>query len=114
MKAKHTPGPWKIAFFEYEPNEVFVQWPHGYAAVHGSRAGREANARLIAVAPDHALFSSALVAGKIRWEFFAGNAVHGEICVGGIRWATKLDEFGVPELTENTRAAIAKATGSAA
>jgi hypothetical protein len=52
MKAKHTPGPWKIAFFEYEPNEVFVQWPHGYAAVHGSRAGREANARLIAVAPD--------------------------------------------------------------
>lgn len=49
---QHTPGPWKFALFEHEPNEAFVQWRAGFAAVHGSRAGREANARLIAAAPD--------------------------------------------------------------
>jgi len=48
----HTPGPWKFALFEHAPNEAFVQWRAGYAEVHGSRAGREANARLIAAAPD--------------------------------------------------------------
>jgi hypothetical protein len=46
------PGPWKVALFEHEPNEAFVQWRAGFAAVHGSRAGREANAILIAAAPD--------------------------------------------------------------
>jgi hypothetical protein len=49
---QHTPGPWKFALFEHEPNEAFVQWRAGFAAVHGSRAGRETNARLIAAAPD--------------------------------------------------------------
>lgn len=48
----HTSGPWTFALFEDAPNEAFVQWRAGYAAVHGSRAGREANAHLIVAAPD--------------------------------------------------------------
>jgi hypothetical protein len=71
----------------------------------------QANARLIAAAPDHALFASAIAAGVIRWEMFDGKKDSGEICVNGLRWATQLDEFGVPVLTQNTRAAIAKAKG---
>jgi len=48
----HTPGPWKFALFDADPNQAFVQWKSGYAAVHGAREGREANARLIATAPE--------------------------------------------------------------
>ena len=48
----HTPGPWSVAFFDDEPNIAVVQWPYGFAEVRGSRAGREANARLIAEAPN--------------------------------------------------------------
>ena len=48
----HTPGPWKFALFDADPNQAFVQWKSGYAAVHGAREGREANAILIAAAPE--------------------------------------------------------------
>lgn len=48
----YTPGPWAFVLFDDEPNKAFVQWPYGYAEVHGSRFGRENNARLIAAAPE--------------------------------------------------------------
>ena len=50
--SNHTPGPWTFATFDDSPNAAFVLWPRGYAEVNGSRSGRKANARLIAVAPD--------------------------------------------------------------
>lgn len=118
--SKYTPGPWRVEIDAAKNAAWPMKWPTiqaenyevvGVEGLYGDIETDIANAHLIAAAPDHALFSSALVAGKIRWEAFAGNAEHGEICVGGMRWATKLDEFGVPVLTENTRAAIAKATG---
>ena len=52
MGMAHTPGPWTFALFDDEPNASFVQWRAGCAAVYGSRAGREANALLIASAPE--------------------------------------------------------------
>ena len=50
--SNHTPGPWQVSLLDKYPNEAFVNWPNGFASVNGSRAGREANARLIAAAPD--------------------------------------------------------------
>jgi len=49
---QHTPGPWKFALFDDEPNVAFVQLRYGFAAVHGSSVGRVANAHLMAAAPD--------------------------------------------------------------
>jgi hypothetical protein len=86
----HTPGPWKFALFEHAPNEAFVQWRAGYAEVHGSRAGREANARLIAAAPDLLAALQALV------DLDDGDSP--------ALWAHSGD-------FERARAAIAKATG---
>ena len=72
----HTHGPWKMALDDSEPNEAFVHWPYGYAVVHGSRTGREANARLIAAAPDMlaALFGVVRVADRATDEFDAARA----------------------------------------
>ena len=33
-----------------DPNVAYVKWPYGYAEVHGSRYGRDRNARLFAAA----------------------------------------------------------------
>lgn len=65
-------------------------------------------ARLIAAAQDHALFAAALCQGTIRWEWLPGHTT-GEICVDGLRYSAHLDQFGVPQLDANTRAAIQKA-----
>ena len=70
-----------------------------------------ANARLIAAAPDHAAIGWAMCVGPARWEPFGD--MRGEFCMNGIRYLTKLDEFGVPEMTDGMRAAIAKARGEA-
>lgn len=64
------------------------------------------NAKLIASAKDHALFASSLIHGVIRWEFFHASTTDGEVCAGGMRYPTKLDEFGVPILNRLIRAAI--------
>jgi hypothetical protein len=93
--AKHTPGPWRFALFEHEPNEAFVQWQAGFAAVHGSRAGREANAHLIAAAPD--LLQALL------------NLV-GTLCAAdGSNMEADLD--AIDARVTDARAAIVKATG---
>lgn len=57
MKAKHTPGPWRIT--DHAESAVFVyagdnQYLNHVARVHNTptKATRQANARLIAAAPD--------------------------------------------------------------
>jgi hypothetical protein len=70
----------------------------------------EANASLIAKAPDHADIGWAMCVGAGRWEPWGDG--RGEFCLNGICHATKLDEFGVPEVTEGMRSAIAKARGA--
>jgi hypothetical protein len=52
METKHTPGPWSVAIgdgcFVVETNDAFIRF-----VIHGSnQEGDEANARLIAAAPD--------------------------------------------------------------
>ena len=69
----------------------------------------EANARLIAAAPDHAMLLSAICNGSARVEKW--DAQRCEVCVGGMRYAVHFDQFGCPEMTVNLRAAIAKAEG---
>ncbi len=39
---------------------------------------------------DPAIFARAVVAGVARWEFFSGSEDAGEVCVGGLRYATRL------------------------
>lgn len=42
---------------------------------------------------------AAMTAGLARWEPFPmGDGREGEVCVGGLRYATKLNKFGVPEM----------------
>jgi hypothetical protein len=89
---------------------VTLPGPDGDVICHtGNGPNSEKHARLIAAAPDHALFASAVCAGAARWEPFPNN--NGEVCVGGLRYAVKLDEFGCPTLNAPLRAAL-KATGA--
>jgi hypothetical protein len=96
----HTPGPWDFSLREAEPNEAFVTWAYGHAAVHGSRFGREANARLIAAAPDLLEALRGLV-GTAQQAISSGD------------W--KVDGACDPDLDVlRAAAAISKATGGAA
>jgi hypothetical protein len=72
-------------------------WPHGED---------EANARLIAAAPDHALICWAMCVQDAAWEEWTPFDGRGEFCFAGLRYATRLDEFGCPALTPALRAAI--------
>jgi len=114
-ESKHTPGPWAT-----DPNcgHECVLAPNGAmvadCAIFGTsrtfrrRGGdNEANARLIAAAPDHALICWAMCVGAGRWEPFGDGK--GEFCMNGLRHATELDEFGCPRVTESMRAALIKA-----
>lgn len=86
------------------------------AEVHGDWDGNhdecEANASLIASAPDHALYARAVTAGVARWEPFGGSDNRGEVCCGGLRYSTVLDVFGVPCLSSAMRSALAKKVGA--
>jgi len=115
---KHTPGPWKAE--RTGAGHILRIYPPGDDEppicgqfVNYSAVMNEANARLMALAPDHATVAAALATGTVRWELFTGDNIRGEICVGGLRYATHLDEWGVPVLSENTRTALAKAKGTA-
>lgn len=55
------------------------------------------------------VFTRAVVAGVARWEFFDGSEDRGEVCVGGLRYATRLD-VGVPVLGPALRAALERHT----
>ena len=130
MTDSHTPGPW-----QYRPNE-YDDWGFVRALpLPGENIGHivavakdtsvpfeayaeyrerkvdpfEANARLIAAAPDHALICWAVCVAAGRWEPSSNG---GEFCINGIRYSTKLDEFGCPVVNGPIRAAILKAQGT--
>lgn len=108
-----TPGPWR----EGQDGNMRVYGPDAQGDDSGLIAevfknGR-ANARLIAAAPDHALFGRAIAARLIRWEpFVVGLDRGGEICCNGLRYSTTLDDFGVPRLPDPLRAFLATAEGT--
>lgn len=117
MSAQHTPGPWQ--FYADLPSAD----PNWHIVTNATRMcvvanvhiepGNEmavANARLIAAAPDHAMFGRAITSLGARWQNW--NERCGEFCIGGLRYATDIDEFGVPVLNASIRAAIAKAEGA--
>lgn len=117
-ESKHTPGPW-IADRDHQTHltghiticvgspSTGLNWD--IVAVVEKCEEVDANAKLIAAAPDHALYAAAITTGIARWEPWE-QAGKGEVCVGGMRYATSLDDFGVPELSENIRLAIRNAT----
>ena len=120
-------GAWPVIVLSSDPDEEIGQCGTAYvrsrrsaklAANYGVRPDLfnktpdhdevMATARLFAASWDHALFTSALLRGLIRWKPFAGGAI-GEVCCGGMRYSTSLDGFGIPALTSHIRAAIQKA-----
>jgi hypothetical protein len=120
--SRHTPGPWqtngavvsaRVGFSQLYVCQVSAAAPAGGATYNIDAHLPElmANAHLIAAAPDHAAIARVMCAGVARWEPFASGG--GEFCIGGIRHATKLDEFGVPVITGGMRVAIAEVTSDA-
>jgi hypothetical protein len=61
---------------------------------------------------DCALFAKAVCQDVARWEFFSGDRQRGEVCVGGMRHATSLNEYGCPRLHDHLRHALRKAIAS--
>lgn len=112
----HTPGPWTVKPRRTK-GPASVEAPTGrictfrealtQASIYGDEAW--ANANLIARAPDHADIGWAMCVAAGRWEPFGSG--QGEFCMNGLRFLTKLDEFGIPAMTKVLRAHIAKARG---
>jgi hypothetical protein len=69
-------------------------------------------AQLIAAAPDHALIARAMTLGVATFERWPQPG-KGEICFAGLRYATALDQFGVPLLSASTRHELAAAVAKA-
>lgn len=95
MKLTHTPGPWKAvdAFVENNPNRWLVArggW--GGPNIADCGPGAEADARLIAAAPE------LLAACRIA----LANATAGE----------QLTPLGLKAIADAARSALSKATGS--
>ena len=65
-----------------DPNVAYVKWPYGYAEVHGSRYGRDRNARLFAAAP---LLLAALELTRSQWI----HSVNAKVCLAAIAAAKK-------------------------
>lgn len=116
---KATSGPW--AHEQTDADEaIFVSagaWPYGSTICEISlkqnpREGdNHANAALIAAAPDHALICWAMCVQDATWDEWVPFDGKGEFCFAGLRYATKLDEFGCPAPTPALRAALARARG---
>ncbi len=70
---------------------------------------RPAPETLAAPDSDAQVFTRAVVADVARWEFFFGSTDQGEVCVGGLRYATRLD-VGIPILGPNLRETLEKHT----
>lgn len=61
---------------------------------------------------DAALVAEALAIGVARWETWGG--ARGELCVGGMRYATWINDFGHPDVcSENLRSALKAAIANA-
>ncbi len=104
-QAQHTQGPWTVNDSDADQT---IWAGEDCVATAWLDPNVDANARLIAAAPDHALIARAMCIGAGRWEPFGDG--RGEFCMNGQRHATWLDEFGVPVITNGMRAALAKAT----
>jgi hypothetical protein len=121
MGAQFTSGPWAVNPFRARVDcgteskiggllpVCEMLWPTD----ERTEAETKANAHLIAAAPDHALIAWALCVGLGRWEFL-GDSLRGEFCVNGIRHLTRLDQFGVPAVTDTLRAELTQARGGQA
>lgn len=59
---------------------------------------------------DTTLVCKALIKGKARWEAFHNMHAQGEVCVGGLRYATTLYD-GVPVVNDVIRNALKRALG---
>lgn len=105
-------GPWASREVSNPSQHVILVESEDYAiaciAVDGPQDLE--HARLITAAPDHALLARASFMGVATWASWGDN--RGEICVGGLRHATELDEFGIPMLTVGLRAALTQAVQS--
>lgn len=66
------------------------------------RRAKDAEAR------DHALLAWGLAAGLVRWKAWS-EAGAGELCIAGLCHATRLDDQGVPRLTQAVREALLSA-----
>lgn len=115
MSTQHTPGPWRVraGLTMYVMADLGNGWLQEVCAVGPAMPGgygviQNANARLIASAPEHQLALYAIANLGARWESFQGIDF-GEFCIGGVRYPSKLDEFGCPVIDDFIRAAIAKA-----
>ncbi len=107
----HTPGPWALGFANKA--KAFVNaGPHCICKCDTSDGSIDPlpNARLIAAAPDHALLLRCICRGLARWEQWE-DGQRGEICCGGMRYATHLDDFGCPVVSEHVRGVLTKAEG---
>ena len=114
-----TPGPWAVCSFTglavtTAPDENgdvrSIALSHFYdRTIEGSKERAQANARLIAAAPDHADICWAMCMAGGLWQPWGDG--RGEFIINGIRFITKLDEFSVPIVTPALRAQIAKARG---
>lgn len=47
-----------------------------------------------------------MIEGRARWEPFSDDMARGEVCVGGMRYLTRLGENGVPEISDLILAAL--------
>jgi hypothetical protein len=52
------------------------------------------------------LLCRALLDGWVVWDPTPANAQRGDLCVGGVRFALDVDEFGLPLLTQGAVDAI--------
>jgi hypothetical protein len=128
LAAEHTPAPWAepfedelsgVPFLRIETDQPTGPKLRDICEVSASFVDGDfviddetwSNARLIAAAPDHALIGWAVCVAAGRWEPSPAADGRGEFCINGIRFSTRLDEFGVPAMTDGLRAAIAKARG---
>lgn len=117
---EHTPGPWTMrrSMLTHDNAYDFAISADGVPVLaeafgrdaDGGWPAAEANARLIAAAPDHALICWAMCVGAGRWEPFGDG--RGEFCMNGLRHFTELDEFGCPRVTDAMRRAISSASNT--
>jgi hypothetical protein len=120
LAAKHTPGPWQLGerygmlkteiIAPQAGRAVATVWTHEQPTVREPRETKpseagQANAHLIAAAPDHALICWAMCVQDGTWEEWPFDG-RGEFIFAGLRYATALDEFGCPKLTPALREAI--------
>jgi hypothetical protein len=110
MTAKHTPGPWTVLSHSWSDTSIIAPgFDHGVCRLdinhateesqQADEAQMEANARLIAAAPDH--HAVALELDRLML-----------VIESAVRWQDPNNHAAVVALVKANRAAITKATGS--